>query len=90
MTILDALEDPNLFAPLFRPWAMLRKILDEPIECEPVQEAGRRGYRFRGTLTFKRLLPGGVLTSLSGSNGTDTHRPTSWLDVPFEGLALAA
>jgi site-specific DNA recombinase len=37
---------------------MLRKLLAGKIDMEPVAEDGRRGYRFRGKLTFERLLSG--------------------------------
>jgi hypothetical protein len=40
---------------------MLRKLLAGKIEMEPVAEDGRRGYRFRGQLTFERLLGGEAL-----------------------------
>ena len=70
--------------------AMLRKILDGPIDCQPIHQDGRQGFRFRGRLTFKRVLTGDLLGSLTGRNGGDTHRQASWLEVPFEGLALAA
>lgn len=35
---------------------ILRKLLDGPLVCEPFQEGGSRGYRFRGRGTYARLL----------------------------------
>ncbi len=46
--------------------AMLRKLLDGPIEIEPIREAAHRGFRFQGTLTMNRLITGKALTSLTG------------------------
>src|SRR5262249_28995781 len=45
---------------------MLRKILADKIELEPVGSGRQRGYRFRGALALDRLIGGEALqTSLS-------------------------
>ncbi len=45
---------------------MLRKLLDGHISCEPVEEGGKRGYRFTATGTFDRLLTGVKVINQSG------------------------
>jgi hypothetical protein len=45
---------------------MLRKLLADKIELEPVGEGRERGYRFRGALTIEKLIAGeALLTHLS-------------------------
>jgi hypothetical protein len=45
---------------------MLRKLLADKIELEPVGEGRGRGYRFRGALTIEKLIGGEArLTHLS-------------------------
>ncbi len=45
---------------------MLRKLLADKIELEPVGSAGKkdRGYRFRGTLTVDRLIAGEAINGI--------------------------
>ena len=43
---------------------MLRKVLSSKIELTPVEENGRRGYRFTAQGTFEKLLSGAVLEAL--------------------------
>jgi hypothetical protein len=46
---------------------MLRKLLADKIEMQPVGAGRQRGYRFRGTLTIERLIGGEAFqTSLAG------------------------
>ena len=54
--------------------AMLRKLLDGPIDCEAIREEGRRGFRFRRTLTVKRLISGEAATSLTGRTAAGSSR----------------
>ena len=52
---------------------MLRKILADKIELEPVGSARERGYKFRGTLNPERLIEGEATNNTSdggGPNGT--------------------
>jgi hypothetical protein len=55
----------------------LKKLLVGPIVCTPVREPGRRGYRFRGTLTVGKLIQGEVLTRLGVTTRADSTRQTS-------------
>jgi hypothetical protein len=69
---------------------MLRKLLTGKIKMDPIAEAGRRGYRFRGNLSIGRLLSGealqpGTREILVTPGGSDHRWPFS-IDV----LALAA
>jgi hypothetical protein len=46
---------------------MLRKILADKIEMQPVGSGRQRGYRFHGALTIERLIEGEAFqTSLAG------------------------
>src|SRR5207245_9317970 len=57
---------------------MLRKLLADKIEIEPVGSGRRRGFKFRGAVTVDRLIGGDVIvrgdnTSVSGGpNGIRT------------------
>jgi hypothetical protein len=69
---------------------MLRKILADKIEMQPVGSRRQRGYRFRGALTIERLIGGEAFqTSLAGvaPNGI---RAVVGQDLAFEirGVAL--
>jgi DNA invertase Pin-like site-specific DNA recombinase len=44
--------------------AMLRKLLPYPIDGEPIVVNGRRGYRFKGRVSFASFLGGDVLEAL--------------------------
>jgi hypothetical protein len=60
--------------------AVLRALLAGPMECEGFRENGRRGYRFKGTLTIDRLLAGEA--SVTGTTRADPHaarRPATTL-----------
>ena len=46
---------------------MLRKLLQDKIELEPVGSGRHRGYKFRGALTVDRLIGG---DSFAGTNNT--------------------
>jgi hypothetical protein len=49
---------------------MLRKLLDGPLLCEPIEDAaGRRGYRVTGTGTYGRLLGSRVVNDGGGPDG---------------------
>jgi hypothetical protein len=63
---------------------MLRKLLAGKIEMEPVAEDGRRGYRFRGKLTFERLLGGEALVEVTRLT---VVAPRSRDDVECHGTA---
>jgi hypothetical protein len=41
---------------------MLRKVLADKIELEPVGSGRQRGYKFRGSLTLGRLVGGTAMT----------------------------
>lgn len=43
---------------------MLRKLLADKIELEPVGQGRQRGYRFRGALAIERLIGGEALACL--------------------------
>ena len=55
---------------------MLRKLLADKIELEPVGEGRDRGYKFRGALTVEKLISGEAFTGgnntsvCGGPNGT--------------------
>jgi hypothetical protein len=56
---------------------MLRKLLTDKIELEPVGHGRKRGYRFRGALCIERLIAGEALqTSLSMVAPTGFGRQT--------------
>src|SRR2546427_12313435 len=40
---------------------MLRKLLADKIEIEPVGSGRKRGFKFRGALTVDRLIGGGTI-----------------------------
>ena len=44
---------------------MLRKLLAEKIELEPVGSGRERGYRFRGALTIEKLIAGEAVLSIT-------------------------
>jgi len=55
---------------------MLRKILADKIDLEPVGSGRQRGYRFRGNLSLEKLIAGEAMhnTSVSGGpNGTRSN-----------------
>src|SRR5262249_38990748 len=54
---------------------MIRQLLEGRIHCEPFEEAdGARGYRFRATGTYGRLLPAQLrCNDGGGSNGIRTR-----------------
>jgi site-specific DNA recombinase len=57
----------------------LRRLLVDKIEMEPVIEAGRRGYRLSGRLTFGRLLQGeAALLVQAGGNSRSVVAPTGY------------
>ncbi len=41
---------------------MLRKLLEEPLMCEPFEENGRKGYKVTGRGSYLRLLPSQLAT----------------------------
>jgi site-specific DNA recombinase len=59
---------------------MLRKLLEDKIELEPVGRGRERGYKFRGALTVDRLIGGEAFVGANntpvsgGPNGTRTLR----------------
>jgi site-specific DNA recombinase len=54
---------------------ILRQLLVDRLECTPVIEGGRRGYRFSGEGTFGRLLTGeGSTTKIGVPDGTRQQR----------------
>jgi hypothetical protein len=55
---------------------MLRKILADKIELEPVGSGRQRGYKFRGNLSLEKLGEGEAMTNTSdggGPNGTRSN-----------------
>lgn len=69
---------------------MLRKLLDGHILCEPVQEHGKRGYRFTATGTFDRLLTGVKVINESGGGQAIQPSLVPLLRFEIQGTALAA
>ena len=70
---------------------MLRAILADKIQLEPVGSGRQHGYRFRGALAIDRLIGSEVLqTSLSMVAPTGFGRQASLFEIAFEGLAVAA
>jgi hypothetical protein len=49
---------------------MLRKVLADKIELEPLCSGRQRGYKFRGALTLENLI-GGEVFALLTSNTSD-------------------
>ena len=59
---------------------MLRKILADKIELDPVGPGRQRGYKFRGALSLEKLIAGEAMNNTSdcgGPNGIRTRVPTS-------------
>ena len=56
---------------------MLRKVLDGKIRCEPFEENGVRGYRYRATGSYGGLFASGIASVNHGHNGfrISTPRP---------------
>jgi hypothetical protein len=55
---------------------MLRKILADKIELEPVGSGRQRGYKFRGSLSLEKLIAGEAMNNTSdygGPNGIRTR-----------------
>jgi len=53
---------------------MLRKILADKIELEPVGQGRGRGYKFQGILTIEKLLEGDAMHDTSDSGGPNGIR----------------
>src|SRR5215831_17783550 len=54
---------------------MLRKLLADKIELEPVGQGRRRGYKFRGALTVDRLIAGDTLAQGEINNTSEGGGP---------------
>jgi DNA invertase Pin-like site-specific DNA recombinase len=54
---------------------MLRKLLADKIELEPVGQGRKRGYKFRGALTVDRLIAGDTLTQGEVNNTSEGGGP---------------
>ncbi len=56
---------------------MLRKVLDGKIVCEPFEENGVRGYRYRATGSYGRLFASGLagVNQGGGGHGSRTRDP---------------
>ena len=68
---------------------MLRKILADKIELEPVGQGRGRGYKFRGTLTIEKLLEGDATHNTSDSGGLNGIWSSDVFPrLPFEGSAM--
>ena len=55
---------------------MLRKILADKIDLEPVGSGRQRGYKFRGALSLEKLIDGEAMNNTSdcgGPNGIRTR-----------------
>jgi hypothetical protein len=48
---------------------MLRKILADKIELEPVGAGRQRGYKFRGALSLEKLIAGEAMSNTSDCGG---------------------
>ena len=55
---------------------MLRKVLADKIELEPVGAGRQRGYRFRGALSLEKLIEGEA-SDCGGLNGTRSNLQNS-------------
>ena len=69
---------------------MLRKILADKIELEPVGSGRHRGYKFRGNLSLEKLIAGEAMNNTSdcgGPNGTQSnlHDSSARLHYPLKG-----
>jgi hypothetical protein len=64
---------------------MLRKILADKIELEPVGSGRRRSYKFRGALTLQKLI-GGEAFALLAENTPDCGGPNG-IRYPLEGAS---
>ena len=67
---------------------MLRKLLADKIELEPVGQGRKRGYKFRGALTVNRLIAGdtlaqGEINNTSEGGGPNGIRAVVGLDLTF-------
>ena len=61
---------------------VLRRLLVDKIDLVPVIEAGRRGYRVSGRLTFGRLLQGKAVELVqAGGNSRSVVAPTGFEPV---------
>jgi hypothetical protein len=47
----------------------LRLLLAEPLRFTPVEEQGRRGYRFTGVVALDRVIEGAFIEKSAGSSG---------------------
>jgi len=54
---------------------LLRKLLADKIELEPVGHGRERGYKFRGALTVDRLIAGDTLAKPEINNTSDGGGP---------------
>ena len=62
--------------------AVLRALLIGPLQFTPVNDQGRRGYAFKGTIALDRLLAGVVeLTTMVAS---PTGTAANCTDIPLE------
>jgi hypothetical protein len=48
---------------------MLRKVLADKIELEPVGSGRQRGYKFRGNLSLEKLIAGEAMNHTSDCGG---------------------
>jgi hypothetical protein len=53
---------------------MLRKILADKIELEPVGSGRQRGYKFRGALSLEKLIAGEAMNNTSDYGGPNGIR----------------
>src|SRR2546425_7296940 len=66
---------------------MLRKLLEDKIELEPVGRGRERGYKFRGALTVDRLIGGDAFVGANNtpvSGGPNGIRAVVGQDLIFE------
>ena len=67
---------------------MLRKLLADKIEIEPVGSGRQRGYKFRGNLSLK-LIAGEAMNNTSDCGGPNGIRPSDVFPaIPFQGPAV--
>jgi len=48
---------------------MLRKVLADKIDLEPVGSGRQRGYRFRGALNLEKLIEGEAMNNTADCGG---------------------
>ena len=69
---------------------MLRKVLADKIDLEPVGSGRQRGYKFRGALSLEKLIEGEAMNNTSdcgGPNGIPTSLDVGGFTLAGEAVA---